>query len=195
VKGDATPVLDGILTYTYSPFALLTISDSGTLAYVPGTAGQAAANMLVWVDRKGVEQSLGAPAKNYVSARVSPTNPSRIALSISGDQGSDVWVYDTPRGTLDRITSDGHSGGPVWTPDGKRMVYERNPASGQPAVMWAPADRSAPPSVLATRGDERAPIAPTSVSPDGKWSSATSRWRKACGRCRLMARTQTSSCA
>jgi eukaryotic-like serine/threonine-protein kinase len=169
VKGDATPVLDGILTFVNNPLALLAISNSGTLAYVAGTAGQAAANTLVWVDRKGVEQTLGAPAKTYLSARVSPRDPNRIALGIAGDQGSDIWVYDASRGTMDRISSDGHSLGPVWTPDGKRIVYERNPGSGKPAVMWAPADRSTPPSVLATRNNDRAPIAPSSVSPDGKF--------------------------
>jgi Tol biopolymer transport system component len=167
MKGDPAPVLDGILTFVNSPFALLAISNSGTLAYVPGIAGQAVANTLVWVNRKGVEKALGAPAKAYGLPRVSPTDPNRIALTIASNQGVDIWVYDAERGTLDQITSDGHSQGPVWTSDGKRIVYERNPRSGQPAVMWTPADRSAPPSPLTTHGNGT-PIAPSSVSPDGK---------------------------
>jgi hypothetical protein len=75
---------------------------------------------------------------------------------------------------MDRITADGHSQLPVWTPDGKHIIYERIPASGHPAVMWAPADRSAPPSVLAISEKMAATATfktltvPVSVSSDGK---------------------------
>jgi Tol biopolymer transport system component len=168
VKGDPVPVIDGVSGFTTSPFAFVAISNSGTLVYVPGTVAQASAyNTLVWVDRKGAEEALAAPPRSYISARVSPTDANRIAVAMFGnDNRADIWVYDAARGTLDRISTDGNSGGPVWTPDGKRIVYERNPTSGHPAVMWAPADRSAPPSALAN--GEKTPIAPSSVSYDGK---------------------------
>jgi Tol biopolymer transport system component len=168
VKGDPVPVIDGVLGFTVSPYAFFAISNSGTLVYVPGTVAQSSGYTLVWADRKGAEEPLAAPPQSYRSARVSPADANRIALSIYSSNGSqDIWVYDAARGTLDRISNDGFSQGPVWTPDGKGIVYERNPTSGHPAAMWAPADRSAPPSVVAARR-ERGPIAPSSVSSDGK---------------------------
>src|SRR5258708_40199114 len=36
----------------------------------------------------------------------------------------DIWVYQLNRGTLTRLTfGGGNSDFPVWTPDGKRVVY------------------------------------------------------------------------
>jgi hypothetical protein len=47
------------------------ISDEGTLIYqASGTAHHL--NELVWVDRHGREEPLGAPARPYVYARLSP---------------------------------------------------------------------------------------------------------------------------
>jgi Tol biopolymer transport system component len=169
VKGDPVPVIDGVSGFNTSPFAFVAISNSGTLVYVPGTVAQASGdnNTLVWVDRKGAEEALAAPPRYYFSARVSPADANRIALDIISNANSqDIWVYDAARGTLDRISTDGHNQGPLWTPDGRRIVYERTPASGHPAVMWVPADRSAPPSVLAA--GEKTPLAPSSISSDGK---------------------------
>jgi Tol biopolymer transport system component len=174
VKGQPVPVLEGVRGYVTTPFPFLAISNSGTLVYVPRTASLTSTNTLAWVDRKGAEQSINAPPRAYGSARISPTDSNRLALSINSGGVRDIWVYDLTRGTMDRITTEGNGQGPVWTPDGKHIVYERMTASEHPAVMWAPADRSAPPSVLATSEKTPAtthhetPIAPASVSSDGK---------------------------
>jgi len=162
VKGSPAPVLEGIQS-ARGPFGIFGLSDSGTLVYAPGARAAESSSTLVWVDRNGTEHSLPAPPRTYGSPTLSPDGL-RIATSISG-QTEDIWVYDLPRGTLDRITSDGNSGGPIWTPDGKRLIYERRPGGGA-AVMWVSADGSSPPSVLATRGN--GPIVPSSVTPDGK---------------------------
>jgi len=87
-------------------------------------------------------------------------------MTVYGEKGTDIWVYDASRGTQDRITTDGWSQGPIWTPDGKRLVYERNPASRLPAVMWAPADRSGPPAELAVSTSTSDPVAPSAISFD-----------------------------
>jgi eukaryotic-like serine/threonine-protein kinase len=161
--GGPSQVLSGMSGFSSSPFGLFAISPSGTLAYVPGVVGQARAS-LTWLDRKGVEQPLVTPAPNFAAASVSPIDSNRIAMTVYAGKGADIWVYDAARGTQDRITTDGFSQGPIWTPDGSRLVYERTPASKRPAVMWAPADRSGPPSELVV-SDE--PLAPYAVSRDG----------------------------
>jgi serine/threonine protein kinase len=162
VKGSPVPVLDGVQGYSNSPFALLGISDSGTLAYVAGGPGGAGlASTLIWVDRKGVEQPLPAPARAYGSAKLSPDGQ-RIALMVGG-HGLQVWVYDLARGTLHNVTSEGDGGAPIWTTDGKRLIYA--PLNGT-SLVWAPADGSSAPSILMSM--EKGRIVPTSVSPDGK---------------------------
>jgi serine/threonine-protein kinase len=160
VKGSPIPVLDGVQGYSNSPFALMGISDSGTLAYVAGGLSTGPAFTLVWVDRMGVEQPVAAPPRNYVSLRLSPEGQ-RIALLIAG-QGLQLWVYDLARGTLRNLTSEGSGGNAIWTPDGKRLIYSPTSRS----VVSAPADASDPPSILTSAENSR--VTPTSVSPDGK---------------------------
>jgi serine/threonine-protein kinase len=121
------------------------------------------------VDRKGKEEPLTVPPRTYLIARESPTDPNRIAVTLfQADNGTDIWVLDVARGTLDRITNGGTGNfDPIWTPDGKRIVYHANTGSSRENVIWAPADRSAPPSVLASI-EGHAPAVPGSVSADGK---------------------------
>jgi Tol biopolymer transport system component/predicted Ser/Thr protein kinase len=161
VEGSPIPVLDGVQGFSNSPFALLGISDSGTLAYVAAGPGAGSAFTLVWVDRTGVEQPVAAPPRSYGSVRLSPEGQ-RIALVIPG-QGLQLWVYDLARGTLRNLTSEGSGGSPAWTPDGKRLIF--SPPSGT-SVVSTPADASDPPSILASVESGR--VTPTSVSPDGK---------------------------
>ncbi len=174
VKGKPVAVLEGVQGFLTSPLPLLATSNSGTLIYVPRTASLTSSSTLAWLDRKGVEQPISAPPRAYRSARISPADSSRIALSIDSGGARDIWVYDMARGTMDRITAEGNCQLPAWTPDGKHILYERMPTTDHPAVMWAPADRSAPPSVLATSekmaasATYKTPIVPVSVSSDGK---------------------------
>src|SRR5262249_14953138 len=71
-----------------------------------------------------------------------------------------------------RITSDGTSINPIWTADGRTVIYERRPPDG--AVFAVPADGSGPSTMLASAAsatsikDRTEPISPSSVSPDGK---------------------------
>ena len=165
VKGSPIPVLDRIRSFHNVPFPLLGISETGTLAYVPGAGFQVSGCTLVWMDQKGAEQPVPAPPRGYFAPRLSPDGK-RIALSIRAESStftSDIWIYDVDRGALQRITSEGYRLTPIWTPDGKRLIYQRLPAGD---ILSIPVDGSAPPIVLASIAD--AVLTPSSVSPDGK---------------------------
>jgi Tol biopolymer transport system component len=41
-------------------------------------------------------------------------------------QTTDVWLYDVLRGTTIRLTFEGRNLSPIWSPDGKRLVYASN---------------------------------------------------------------------
>jgi Tol biopolymer transport system component len=162
VDGAPAPVVEGIQS-SRGPFGLFGISDSGTLVYGPGTPG-ALGSILVWVDRTGTEQPAGGGPRAYSSLRLAPDGK-RVAVAISGD-ADDIWIYDTARGTLNRLTSEGHDLNPVWTPDGMHVIYERHPSVGS-AILWAPADGSGPSTVLVA-ARQGSTISPSSVSPDGR---------------------------
>ena len=126
VQGTPVTVLPRVLTTTYGAGDYAVAAD-GTLVYVdaPGTVssvGFGADRTLVWVDRAAHEEPLAAPPRAYRQPRLSPDG-TRIAVSIQ-DQEQDTWMWDLRRATLTRLTSAlGVDWFPLWTPDGRRMVF------------------------------------------------------------------------
>ena len=107
VRGTPVPVVPRVTTGTQAgtnTAADFTLAADGTLIYVepPGSAYNA--RTLVWVDCAGREQPIGAPARPYLFPRLSPDG-TRIAVH-SGDQESDIWIWDLGRATFNRLTLD-----------------------------------------------------------------------------------------
>jgi serine/threonine-protein kinase len=155
------------------------VSRSGTLLYVAGDANKALAeNTLVWVDRDGREQLIPAPPRAYTMPRISPDG-TRVALDIR-DQENDIWIFDLHRQTLERRTFDPQLDQyPVWTPDGKRLLFASSRLS-IPAVFSQAADGTGTAVQMSTPANLTAQF-PSSMSPDGtrlilREASATSRF-------------------
>jgi serine/threonine-protein kinase len=161
VTGPATVILEGVRTEGQIAVAQAVFSRDGTLIYAPGSAANDATRP-VWVDRQGKAQSVGMPARSYRSFSLSPDG-TRLAIVI-GDPNNDVWVQDLERGALTRLTSGGNNVGPIWTPDGTRVVFAEN-TGGVRTPFWVPADGSGEPERLFD-GDHRGGVA--SFSPDGQ---------------------------
>jgi eukaryotic-like serine/threonine-protein kinase len=161
--GSPFPVLDGVSSDGLLPF--FGFSDSGTLAYATGVDIGQRPSTLVWVDRQGAEQAIPAPARNYGNLKLSPDG-GRVAVEIRDRQANteDIWIYDLTRGSLERRTFEGTNRLPVWTPDGKRLIY----LSGRQQLSSVPADGSGAPSTIFTSPSDVGIYAPTSTSPDGK---------------------------
>ncbi|HJZ72362.1 MAG TPA: hypothetical protein VKE51_11525 [Vicinamibacterales bacterium] len=163
--GDAMTVIDRVLP-SATAAGNFSVSATGSLAYISGElgSGSAAPRSLVWVDRQGREQPIGAPVRSYGSARLSPDG-GRIAVDIR-DQESDIWTWDLSRGGLTRITTDpGADFSPVWTPDGRRLAWTsiRSGATA-PNIYWQPSDGTGIAERLSSAG---AAQFPTAFSPDG----------------------------
>ena len=76
----------------------------------------------MWVDRNGREEPLDAPTNRYHFAQVSPDG-TKVALAIFGDN-VDIWIWDLVYKNLTRLTfDDGNDLCPLWTHDGKRIVF------------------------------------------------------------------------
>ena len=123
-------------------------------------AAAQAKRRLVWVDRQGKEELLAAPPRAYGLPRLSP-DARRIAVEIGPPW--DLWIYNIADNSLVQFTSDGNTRFPLWTPDGKRVVF--GSVSGPGNVFWKAADGSGAPERLAA---SEHPLGPQSWSPDGK---------------------------
>jgi hypothetical protein len=160
--GVAVPVVEGVLQSASSGAAQYSISSTGSLVYALGGI-QAIQRRFVWVDRKGVEQVLTAPAHGYRYPRLSPDGR-RMAVTIE-ESGVNIWLYDLVRDTLTRLTfQGGYNLMGAWTPDGKRIAFESD-MEGAGNLFWQLADGSGGLERLATSEN---PQVPNSWSQDGK---------------------------
>jgi serine/threonine-protein kinase len=163
VVGSAVTVVPDVMSRG-STSAQFAISRDGTLAYIPVQARSAELRP-VWVDRNGqVEPLPGATPRGYDKVRISPDGV-HVAFAILDGDNRDVWIYDLTRRTLNPLTSDGKSRAPIWTPDGKRVVF-CSYRTGQGQLFAQNVDGSGEPELLATV--ETSDNFPSSCSPDGK---------------------------
>ena len=139
VTGAPVPVEEGVPASSLANGATqYGVSDTGSLIFVSGGT-EATQRKLVWVDRKGVEQTLPAPPRPYRYPRLSPDGQ-RVGASIEEAGGGQIWLYDLRRDTLTRWTFEGTNNliG-AWTPDGARIVFRSN-KDGLPNLYWQRGD-------------------------------------------------------
>jgi dipeptidyl aminopeptidase/acylaminoacyl peptidase len=161
VTGSPVPVLDGVFMCVHTGSAHYSLADNGTLAYAPGQV-LGGNRLLVWVDRAGHVQPLSTPPRNYLHPRVSPDGK-HVAVEIEGPV-HDFWSYDVESGVFSKVTVEGSSHWPLWTPDGKQFTYRRW-VNGAFTMWRMPADRSGPPERLTDIGRMQSAA---SWSPDGR---------------------------
>jgi serine/threonine-protein kinase len=138
------------------------VSDEGSLIYMTGTT--TVPRTLVWVDRQGREESLGAPARSYIYPKLSPDG-TRVALDVSDPADRDIWIWDLRRRVLERFTVD-PAGNPLaaWTRDSTRIAFGSD-RFGATNTYWQAADGSGAPERLLEGTRIRMPI---SFAPDGR---------------------------
>jgi serine/threonine-protein kinase len=159
VLGPPIPVAESIQVGVNSRTAKLGVSRAGALAFASGSVGQ---GTLVAIGRDGVARELGAPARFYNTPRLSPDGR-RIAIQVV-DAGSDIWVFDLAGKTLTRLTFDRTAQRPIWTPDGRRIAYQRRGLTNDD-LAWIPADGSAPAESLVVAPDDQTT---GDFTPDGR---------------------------
>jgi serine/threonine-protein kinase len=137
--GQAVPALEGVATSRPNGGAQLAVSSEGTLVYVPG-ADTTNARPIDWLTRDGKTSVLRATKANWVNPRFSPDGQ-KLAVEIFDGKQRDIWVYQWARDTLTQVTFGGNAAGPVWTPDGRRIVFGSDRAkAGITNLYWVNAD-------------------------------------------------------
>ena len=162
VTGTPLPALPGVQT-SDREFAQFAVARNGTLAYVPGAAA-GNHNTLVSVDRTGKQDTLPAPPQAYEDLALSPDGK-QLAMTIIGEQQWSIWIYGLQQNTLNRFTFEGDNRDPIWSADGKRVIYASS-RDGRKSLVWKP--------VTGPGGEEElltltAQPFPDSVSRDGRY--------------------------
>jgi eukaryotic-like serine/threonine-protein kinase len=122
---------------------------------------------LTWFDRQGkIVGTAGEPGL-YRTLTISPDGK-RIAFERTDPQtmNRDIWVLEIASGTTTRFTSDpGWEAFPIWSPDGKRIIFTSN--RGGVYDLYQKASSGAGNEELLYQSSEGK--GPTSWSPDGKF--------------------------
>ena len=124
--------------------------------------GSGAQNTLVWVDREGREEPLGADPLDYRQPDVSPEG-GRVAVVRGAADEADIWVYDLTDDTLTPLPHDGDDAMPRWHPDGQRIAFASR-ERGVFNLYWRAADATGTVDRLTTSPNRQFP---TSWSRDG----------------------------
>jgi serine/threonine-protein kinase len=160
--GGEFSVLDDVAESRGNGAVYFRISSDGSFFFVPGRNE----HMLVKTDRAGRITPLTERRAGYRTPAVSPDGR-RIAVTIDPpDEGfSDIWIFDVDRGAFTRLTKEGHNLGPLWTADGKRVIWSgRGP--GERDMNWQAVDGGDAATDLLVRPGAQTPQA---VSPDGRF--------------------------
>jgi serine/threonine-protein kinase len=166
LKATGTPLVlqEGVSTKVENGFTNVATASDGTGVYVSGRAATATRH-LIWVDRRGthVAQIAAEPLERPRYPRLSPDGR-RLALTIGPNNFGQIWIYDLAGSAQPlRLTFQDHNLFPIWSPDGKRIVFSSRANSDQ--ILSIPADGSAtkPERVIADQN----PAVPRDWSPDG----------------------------
>ena len=173
VRGEAAPVIEGVLSAAYTGGAEFSVSDTGTLLYVPGTlTGDELP--VTWIDSRGKATVLKAEPANWDSPSFSPDGR-QLAMAIGYGAASDIWIYDWARGTGAQLTfGRGVDTSPVWTSDGSRIAYASTSDETSPNtnIYWKRTDGVGEPQRLTDSANTQIPF---SFHPTGKYLAYNQR--------------------
>jgi dipeptidyl aminopeptidase/acylaminoacyl peptidase len=155
------PLADQVHAFSLTGFAAFSVAPN-LLVYQAGPF----AGRLVWLDRQGLEVGSVGPPADYGAPRLSPDESSIASTARDTRLGTnDIFVHEfihePGRALTRRLTADrGSENSPVWSPDGKTIVYA--------------ADRHGPPNLHARSadgtGEERELVPPALGGPQGPGS-------------------------
>ena len=161
IRGDPVAVLENVYTKPEAGAVNFSLSNEGSLLYVPGIPSSE--RKLVWVDREGSEYSFDADPRYYEWPRIS-RDGQKVVVTVADSGNTDVWIHDLAHNTQTRLTRapsfDTH---PFWTPDGERIVFASNREGSSYGLYWRRADGTGPVDLLMM-----GLAAPSSWSADGQ---------------------------
>jgi eukaryotic-like serine/threonine-protein kinase len=144
VKGAPTPLIEGVQRGVRGSggqggSANYDVGSNGTLVYVPGFVLAAGVpRRLLSVDLSGNSVPLIDDERDFWRPRISPDGTRVAVEALRPNSASQVWIVDLERRTLNPVGGERDTGYPVWTPDGKSVIYRR----GEGGLYRQPVDGS-----------------------------------------------------
>ena len=163
IQGAAVPLLDDLGYNSATGEVAFSISRNGTLIYRNGGEDSQAAfggtlSTVRWLNKSGRQQPLLATPERYSDLRLSP-DAQRLSAIIVPSVNPRVVAYDLQRGGTVRLSAeDTFYSNPVWSPDGRYMVWR-----SLTGMSWARSDGSGRPATITRTVGQ----IPSSFHPDG----------------------------
>jgi len=123
---------------------------------------------LAWFSRDGRMLGTVDEVGRLSAPRISP-DQKMIAFTRTSEQNTDIWTFDVARDTAARFTFEpGVDGFPVWSSDGKSIIYTSD-RNGALLVVERPANGVGAETILSKRARALQTDVPSGVSRDGHW--------------------------
>jgi Tol biopolymer transport system component len=134
LAGDPVTVADSVDSSPIQVRSAISVSSNGLIAYRTPEAGL---RQLSWFDRSGTPLGvLGAPDASGLSCPRLSLDGVRVAVHRTVQRNQDIWLLDGTRTT--RFTVDaGFDQCPVWSPDGRFVVFDSNRAGARDLYLRA----------------------------------------------------------
>jgi serine/threonine-protein kinase len=139
------------------------VSRGGSLVHHEGNAAAAAGlTLLAVLHLDGRIDTLPLPPGLRFDPSFSPDGRT-IAYEQRRDVGdnsaTDIHTFDLVTGTASQITFEGDNDNPVWSPDGTRIMFDRDDEDGDEDIWVKPADNSSAAELVLDRPGNQAPDA------------------------------------
>jgi serine/threonine-protein kinase len=164
VTGEAVTVASGVAMDSLFAVAQFSVSDNGSLVYVPGR--NASMGKLAWVDRSGASEFLPVDEQLYNVVDLSPDNE-RIAVHV-GAVADYIWIYDLVRNEGRKLLPP-NAGVPRWNLSGDALAFQVREGE-EWKIFEQSLEGAAPPREL-TSGPQ--PLLPVSWTADARWVALT----------------------
>jgi Tol biopolymer transport system component len=171
VGDEQATVLENVHVNQATGAAYFAIAENGTLVYYasPPVTDRVT---LALVDTAGKAQPIGVPGSGYQYPRVSPPDGRWVTYQAEHPDGPDIMVLEIEGRTApSRFTFGGTSQYPVWSADGRRIIFQSS-REGDAGLFWQASDGRIPAERLTTPAKGESHI-PDSVSGDGNWLTFT----------------------
>lgn len=147
LTGQPAPIIEDVSFHDATGTAGFTFSQSGTFVYVAaGRENQM--RPIVVIDEKGKHEELLVPKGRYSRPRPSPDG-TRVAVAIKDGPTAHIWIYEFGNQRFSRFAlQNGNSNFPIWTPDGKYLIFSSDMPNPGPGIYWMRSDGSGAPQRL-----------------------------------------------